>query len=388
MSGVCGFRGLIHAMVEGNRKTTLRLSNIHCPSCVSTITSLLSSLSISHLSVSLISGAVSYYTASIVDESLVKSLLIQSGFQIIDDSDSIHASTSSQPPTSSKSNEKWWQTRSQRERQREREEANERERRRLHLLVCRACAEEEAVEVNGDKGKAKGREHVLESIVVESPGEGSSSSFREEIVTVLSIAGMTCASCTGSLSAILQEEKRIYESSVTLLPARAVVRHDASLRVDAIVEMIEDAGFEAGVVESRAKKTPPQGGSVGGWYVSKFIIEGMTCSYVPCSCPLFSVDVELIGYSRRSCVGSLSSILDSALVSGIRSANISLLPPLATIVHDPSIISTQQLREEIEDGGYGAELVTSLAVESEENDQGRRTVRLRVDGMFCESVSS
>lgn len=39
----------------------------------------------------------------------------------------------------------------------------------------------------------------------------------------------------------------------------------------------------------------------------------------------------------------------------------------------------------IEDGGYGAELLSSLPLEPEEEERtGERKIKLRVDGMFCE----
>lgn len=88
--------------------------------------------------------------------------------------------------------------------------------------------------------------------------------------------------------------------------------------------------------------------------------------------------------SYRSCVQSLNGILDSAATKGIRSASVTLLPGLATITHDPQVLSTDTLTEMIEDGGYGAELLSSLPLDPEEEQTGERKVKLRIDGMFCE----
>lgn len=66
-----------------------------------------------------------------------------------------------------------------------------------------------------------------------------------------------------------------------------------------------------------------------------------------------------------------------------------LLPPLAIVIHDSRILTKEKLIEEIEDGGYGAVAVSSAILEEKEENlsgkkSGERQVKLRVDGMFCE----
>lgn len=82
----------------------------------------------------------------------------------------------------------------------------------------------------------------------------------------------------------------------------------------------------------------------------------------------------------------MDAIVKPGDVAGVRSSKVTLLPPRATIVHDPRIITTEQLIDLVEDGGYGAELVSSAPVETSARPTGERQVKLRVDGMFCESV--
>lgn len=88
----------------------------------------------------------------------------------------------------------------------------------------------------------------------------------------------------------------------------------------------------------------------------------------------------------RSCVGALNLILDPKTLPGVRSSIVTLLPPLAVIVHDPLVVAAEKLVGEIEDGGYGATIISSVAAgdgQREDVDKGLRTAKLRIDGMFC-----
>lgn len=92
---------------------------------------------------------------------------------------------------------------------------------------------------------------------------------------------------------------------------------------------------------------------------------------------------------NSSCIGSLNSIISPTSLRGVRSALVTLLPPLAIVIHDTRILTKEKLIDEIEDGGYGASVVSSTFLEDEElsssgKSSGERKVKLRVDGMFCE----
>jgi Cu+-exporting ATPase len=197
--------------------------------------------------------------------------------------------------------------------------------------------------------------------------------------TTLIVGGMTCASCIGAVGRILSSEadKRIKSVEVTLLPGRAVVVHAASMRYEELIEMLEDGGYEGDVVESVELAEDHE-----GWFETRFLIEGMTCSWVRSWCPWEGYRLNLI--IHRSCVHSLNDILSPVNTPGLRSVNVTLLPSVAIVVHDPRLVTKEQLAEKIEDGGYGAEVISSVPVEAEEMKKGARTVKLRVEGMFCE----
>ena len=101
--------------------------------------------------------------------------------------------------------------------------------------------------------------------------------------------------------------------------------------------------------------------------------------------PLLSTLQNHTNLNVRSCVNSLKTTLSPSDHPGIRSAIITLLPPLARIIHDPLKISTNQLSNEIEESGFGSTLVRSTMVGGERDDaKGERKVMLRIGGMFCE----
>lgn len=103
--------------------------------------------------------------------------------------------------------------------------------------------------------------------------------------------------------------------------------------------------------------------------------------------------------SNRSCSGTITnSLLSQASV--IR-ANVNLLANSATVVYDSNVLSTEGVKEVIEDTGYGAEVVESKALvdggelrkvgesvlkevtEKRENQEKRVISRFAVGGMTC-----
>jgi Cu+-exporting ATPase len=62
-------------------------------------------------------------------------------------------------------------------------------------------------------------------------------------VTTLSIEGMTCASCTGTITSALKENASVLESDIILLSSSGKVRHKASLPASEVAELIEDLGL-------------------------------------------------------------------------------------------------------------------------------------------------
>lgn len=82
-----------------------------------------------------------------------------------------------------------------------------------------------------------------------------------------------------------------------------------------------------------------------------------------------------------SCAGSISKAL-SALPE-ITSSAISPLQGSAIIEHSPSLLMAD-IKETIEDAGFDANWISTTSLEKEVKSKGR-VVRIKIDGMFCNS---
>ncbi len=73
----------------------------------------------------------------------------------------------------------------------------------------------------------------------------------EEEEVVINIEGMTCSACANGVAASLRRVEGVIEAEVSIDPPEARIRFDASeTSAEALVEAIEDLGYEADVVES------------------------------------------------------------------------------------------------------------------------------------------
>ena len=74
-------------------------------------------------------------------------------------------------------------------------------------------------------------------------------------ITTIAVEGMTCGACTSAVEGGFAEVTGVKHFSISLLSERAVIEHDASLLpVDKIIEIIEDRGFGATLVDSETRK--------------------------------------------------------------------------------------------------------------------------------------
>jgi len=97
-----------------------------------------------------------------------------------------------------------------------------------------------------------GSEILLNAPVTSERGNGVTitSSQMETWKTILSISGMTCASCTTSISEELKNDPRIRKVDVNLLEASADIIHLAEMKAEEVKVLIEDIGFEADVIST------------------------------------------------------------------------------------------------------------------------------------------
>lgn len=303
---------------------SLVVQNLHCPSCVETIQSLLASVpAVKNLVVSLLLHSVSFGVDTSQSRNVdkvvsdVKRLLVAEGGFVIDENVKVE----------NRFSDRWFGQRRQ-----SKKERLTQLRRQRHLERCQACREEEA------------RDGLGPSLLPE-PSD-------QVLVTTLSIEGMTCASCTGSITKAIEGHPAILSVDINLLSNSGTIRHQALLSPSELVELVDDVGFEAEVVDS-----VPERVEMDKVLRTTFSIEGMTCA-------------------------SCSSAIDRALkVEGIHEAHVDLLGNKGVVTHSASL-SAEAIKSLIEDVGYDAEIVSSEDVEGSK-PSGARTVSIEVHGIFC-----
>ncbi|KAJ2973657.1 hypothetical protein NUW58_g8884 [Xylaria curta] len=163
-------------------------------------------------------------------------------------------------------------------------------------------------------------------------------------VTTIAIEGMTCGACTSAVEGGFADVSGVKHFSISLLSERAVIEHDATLLPAAkIIDIIEDRGFGATLIDSEAAK--PTKDVMSGHDDSKtsvatttVAIEGMTC-------------------------GACTSAVEGGFtgLDGILRFNISLLAERAVITHDPAKVSPEKIAEIIEDRGFDAKVLSTVS---------------------------
>lgn len=160
-------------------------------------------------------------------------------------------------------------------------------------------------------------------------------------VTTVAIGGMTCGACTSAVEGGFADVPGVKNFSISLLSERAVIDHDASVLPTAkILEIIEDRGFDATLVDSEVQQSNPRASQPGAGQQSvattTVAIEGMTC-------------------------GACTSAVEGGFtgVDGVLRFNISLLAERAVITHDPKKLPAEKIAEIIDDRGFGAKILST-----------------------------
>jgi heavy metal translocating P-type ATPase len=181
----------------------------------------------------------------------------------------------------------------------------------------------------------------------------------------ISIGGMTCAACVGTVTKELEVLDNVRSVSVSLLANNATVKFQGPKNnVDNIVEAIEDVGFEATLDEVIAEPTTSQQHDLASHqFKATLSIEGMTCG---------------------SCVGTITRGLQE--FSFVTNVNIDLVG-CSGVVEFENKDNLESILQKIDDLGYDAAVikVESCDASETENDGPReRTVVIAIDGMYSE----
>lgn len=101
----------------------------------------------------------------------------------------------------------------------------------------------------------------------------------QEVKAILSIGGMTCGSCVGTITRGLQELPFVRSVDIDLIGGRGVVCFQDEHNLDAVLEKIDDLGYDGTVVEVDGAPKPP--GFERNERTIQLKIDGMYCEHCP-----------------------------------------------------------------------------------------------------------
>lgn len=183
--------------------------------------------------------------------------------------------------------------------------------------------------------------------------------------TTIRVAGMTCGACTSAVEGAFKDVPGVKSFSVSLLSERAVIEHDGSILLpEKAAELIEDAGFDAEIIETKAAET-------GGIGTSRSRARGAQRRLV-------TTTVAIEGMTCGSCTSAVE--LGFKDVDGLVQFNISLLAERAVVLHDPERLTIERIVEAIEDRGFDAKVISSVE-EGVQSSQTDGTVLLKLFGL-------
>lgn len=180
----------------------------------------------------------------------------------------------------------------------------------------------------------------------------------------LSVGGMTCASCITAITEALTQLSGVRDVSVSLLGHSATVILDNNVIVGDVLETIQVIGYEADVESLQTLKSGTTTTKMDGSLRVTLSVSGMTCP----ACP--STIIQLLSELEGVTDVSVNLIGDSA----------------SMVVKSKQLITGVQ--EAIESAKYEVYVAKlepiQVTPEALEVVQERRTVALRIEGMFCE----
>lgn len=268
-------------MAQNIITSSFLVSNLHCPSCVSTIQDTLALLNPRPISVSpsLVSSWVTVQHQSSLLAADIRKSLENAGFDICDVApDNVTGGTSHMGFDSESGYLDKVVNRLRSDRESPPRYARQSSR---HIQNCEACR----LEVNRKdgssqsddvKGKGKMDDKPLQLVLVESAD--SQDLWRATVA----VGGMTCAACAGSITEAMEKKDWVKKVVVNLISNSATIDFVGEEHKEEIVEGIEDMGFEAAidtVIDYKHLHAVSATGNVSR--TVEILIEGMYCEHCP-----------------------------------------------------------------------------------------------------------
>lgn len=239
----------------------------------------------------------------------------------------------------------------------------------LELIMYRELTESELEQVK----KSIGNEYSNIATTISPVNEMSApnTSTAEQNCTLI-VSGMTCQSCVSRVTQSIRNVAGVIDASVDLLARTATVKfRSPPCSISKIEEAITSEKY-AVVNSAHTRDSTTVLMEQSEKVKSVFDITGMTCS---------------------SCVSSIESILKN--VSGIDADKlvVTLLPQRVVAVHNPSVVTADDVSQAIADMGFQVNNHSSLpfhmpsaaANSIQRNTPIAETLTLRISGMTCAS---
>ncbi|KAI9467063.1 heavy metal translocatin [Lactarius psammicola] len=318
--------------------TTLFLSNLHCGSCVRTIEEALQVLvpPPHSIHVSILSQCVIIRHSSSLLSSFIREAIEDSGFDVADSTAPAGPGPSS--VLSNPSLRSW--------------------RMKKHLEQCLACQNTPGtVDVTTLSERHRLPQDAVRNCVTSHSGNAP-------YHLTLTVSGMTSASCGSAVTAALSGLSGVRDVSVSLLENSAAVTLDNKSVTSDVLETIKAVGYEANIVSVEPSYKETANIEMDGPLHVSLSIGGMTC--VSCSSTITRLVSEL---------------------GGVTDVSVNLMGNSATLVVESKKL-IPEVQDVIESAGYEVTVVNvepvQAILDASGTSWGRRTVALRIEGMFCD----
>lgn len=150
--------------------------------------------------------------------------------------------------------------------------------------------------------------------------------MKEDSNAVLHVTGMTCGACVSAVEGQVKAIEGVDEVVVSLVTEECHVKYDSEkTNVEVVRDSIMDCGFGADIVDSTVAESTR---------TALLSVSGMTCG---------------------ACSAAITQQLSE--LPGVEDANVSLVTSECKVVYRPAIVTVEQLKEAIEDCGFGAEIL-------------------------------
>jgi len=181
---------------------------------------------------------------------------------------------------------------------------------------------------------------------------------RKNLVSVLSVEGMTCQSCVGNIEATVGKEAGVRAMKISLAHNEAVIEHNPSLiSGEELKTVIYDMGFDASVTTTYDGSQSLSSSPVASSSQQSLSTSSLSGSPPPIFPATQVTVIEVEGMVCSSCTSNIESNLSK--MPGICSVKASLEKNLAEVEFEPVTITPQEISEAIYELGFDTKICSS-----------------------------